>query len=621
MQATKAAQPSASKSTCKDKQLVLIANEAKRQLENMEPLRKELYAERFKLLKFTRAKMVTDFKHLVASAEKAVDLAKMQQEQVDKEYQNMYEEQSNLKIQAEEIPALEKELSSLTAQIDYLSDKTKLEKNRGQIQAVLTELHNIKQLDDISAILSAVGEAKDNVNYGTYASAFANIPQAPPHAAWLNISTMTGFRTQVQSCLPCTARAFVAAFLQQHGSNPKIQEQLIGPARVSRGHAPSYAIRLVGEGGALLEMVGVEQVKYAQIWLIFVSDKQHAKPTDVDIETAAQKSANSKDDATTNQCNMDHLQLIKHECNGQIKSLEEQQNLLLPKNISATRDKFKIDQEQLAKQIQEFKRADSEWQKTKEATEENLTRLEQRMDDMNIRTQRFIQQQKEAKDKLELYKNENAKSLIEAKLEAFDNVVETLKQIQILAINSSNTKLETLEFIKHETSIDKNDTAALQALQNVYKQIHQIATEAVGTVNVSVRVWTPEGIKKCFPSLCLPCGVQELIDALKEQNAQDEKFVKFLNTMTRRLIIEGKVADWVPKNIVQINSIDVVLHNGAKVKVGSSLRVAEKPRVESGSSRGGSGNSGGGGKAAAAEKQRRRKSSGGGKAVAAEKRW
>lgn len=106
----------------------------------------------------------------------------------------------------------------------------------------------------------------------------------------------------------------------------------------------------------------------------------------------------------------------------------------------------------------------------------------------------------------------------------------------------------------------------------------QIPTTAVGAVNVNVRVWTPNGIKNYFPPLRVPCGLDDLIDALKTHNAQDTEFVELLTTMTPRLIIEGKVANGVPKKIVKINSIDVVLHKGGKGEVESSLPAAEKPR-------------------------------------------
>jgi hypothetical protein len=583
--------------TGNDKLLGLIINEAERQIKNMEPLRNEADVERFKFHKFGEDKMVKDVEKLVAVAKKAVELAQEQEKKVQQKYQTLSQTYTKLQLEEEKIPALQKELKILGAQIE-LTDVKILQKKTTQIDAVLKKLKEIQQLTDINDMLRQVvvadQTAEINPNlYGTYVSAFAKIPRTSPKAALLSIYCNTGFKTQVQSCIPCTARAFVADFLRQHGDNPSIQKDV----------KSSHAIRLIGEGGTLLEMLGIEQVQYNGIHVIFVKEPTSAKPTDVAIPKAGETSKKLQDGANTNECNKDHLNLIKQECISQIKSLTEQQKLLDPQNIDRNRIELEKARAQLESEMDVLIQANEAWEKTKQTEKETLNQLEQRMDDMDIRTKRFLQQQNEAMKKLNLYKNEKAAELLDNKFEALDNVVQTLIQIVETATQEREGtvhKGETLAFIKDETGPAAYDTQDRKDLQYVYDQI---PTTAVGAVNVNVRVWTPNGIKKYFPSLCVPCGLDDLIDALKTQNAQDTEFVESLTTMTPRLIIEGKVANGVPKNIVKINSIDVVLHKGGKGEVESSLPAAKKHRVE----RGSSSSSSGGGKAA---EKRRRKSGG-----------
>ena len=553
--------------TCNDELLGLIINEAERQKKNMEPLLNEADVERFKFYKIGQTKMVEDVEKLVAVAKKAEELAQKQETQVQTKYQTLSElYYTKLQLQEEKITALNKKLESLTAQIESTNVHI-LNKKTTQIEAVLAKLKQIQQLQTVNEVLIKLTEAdkqaeQDGEAYGTYGSAFAKIPRTSPKAALLFIYSNTGYKTQVQSCLPCTAQEFVRNFLQQNREHPSITKVI----------ESSSAIRLVGEGGKVLEMLGIEQLQYNGIHVIFVKEPTPAKPTDVAIPKAGETSKKLQDGANTNECNKDHLVLIKQECDLQIKSLQEQQESLDPKNINQNRIKLEEARENLLREMDDLI-ADKVWKKTKETGKETLNQLEQRMNEMNIRTTRFLQQQTEAIKKLNLYKNEKAAELLDNKLGAFDVVVQTLEEIRKFA--QTNTLTKTLAFIAEQTGIDTSDTQEYKDLNYVYDQI---PTTAVGAVNVHVRVWTPNGIKKYFPSLCVPCGLDDLIDALKTQNAQDTEFVQFLNTMTPRLIIEGKVANGVPKNIVKINSIDVVLHKGGKGEVESSLRAAEQPR-------------------------------------------
>ena len=587
MQATKAAQPSASKSACKDELLVLIQKEAERQLQNMEPLLNEASVERFKFYKLGKRKMVQDTEHLVAIANEAVDSAQKQEEQVKQEYQTLSEIHAIRLADEENIPALTQELTTLEAQIADLSDEQKLKGKRGQIEVVLNKLRKILKLESVDEMLRKVGEAEQEAEqkpelYGTYTSAFAGIPKTSPHAAFLTIATNIGVSEAVQSCIPCTAQALVADFLRQHGTNPRVKTAL----------QSSFAIRVISKGNTV-EKVGKSESNET-IHLIFVKDVNNITSTDIkkaDFQKAG-NSENSKQGAKTNQCNTTHLQSIREECDLQIKRLEHAQDLFKSKLIAANLTKLYKARELKTKKIDKLVNTNNEWQKTKKEEEKKtLNRLEKRMDDMNIRTTRFEEQQNEAINKLALYTNHDAKKLMNNKFEAFDAVFRILQQIVKSAEQERKGDVKegsTVEFIKKETEIDDDDTHYLQYLRYVFALI---PTEQVKTVNVNVRVWTPTSIKKCFPSLCVPCGLPDLIDALKKQYAHDKQFVDLLNAMTPRLIIEGKVAHGVQKDIVRNNSIDVVLHDRGE---GKHRAASRSSGGNSGGGNSGGGNSGGG---------------------------